>query len=181
MLRLRGQILSESRKYFRFNLLGRLESYGYVVDDVNCVRMNVTNYFLPKIGDILLKVSGVPLSGLSLRQALDILRSSPAVTVLQVCRVSDNSGNSWSVQPAPRSRSSIVRSYSYGPVSVPAMEGIQTPRRLLIDMSTSGDTSYTPSSLSLCSGESMDIEISPPSPTSSSGELLNIFKKGMLI
>ena len=31
-----------------------------------------------------MRVSGVPLSGLSLRQALDILRSSPAVTVLQV-------------------------------------------------------------------------------------------------
>merc|ERR1719208_235380 len=127
-----------------------------------------------RIGDILLRVSGVPLSGLSLRQALDILRSSPAVTLLQVCRVSDNSGNSWSVQPAPRSRSSIVRSYSYGPVSVPAMEGILTPRRPQLHVSEPEseivDTSdFTPrSNLSLCSGESMDIEISPPSPSTSS-------------
>ena len=36
-----------------------------------------------RIGDILLRVSGVPLSGLSLRQALDILRSSPGLTSLQ--------------------------------------------------------------------------------------------------
>jgi len=127
-----------------------------------------------RIGDILLRVSGVPLSGLSLRQALDILRSSPAVTLLQVCRVSDNSGNSWMVQPAPRSRSSIVRSYSYGPVSVPAMEGILTPRRPQLHVSEPEseivDTSdFTPrSNLSLCSGESMDIEISPPSPSTSS-------------
>lgn len=129
-----------------------------------------------RIGDILLRVSGLPLSGLSLRQALDILRSSPAVTVLHVCRVTDNSGNSWSVQPAPRARSSIVRSYSYGPVSVPAMEGIQTPRRPPLHVSNDighvsqcQDTSMTLSSnLSLCSGESMDIEISPPSPSSSS-------------
>ena len=124
-----------------------------------------------------MRVSGVPLSGLSLRQALDILRSSPAVTLLQVCRVSDNSGNSWMVQPAPRSRSSIVRSYSYGPVSVPAMEGILTPRRPQLHVSEPEseivDTSdFTPrSNLSLCSGESMDIEISPPSPSTSSGKL----------
>jgi len=115
-----------------------------------------------RIGDILLKVSGVPLSGLSLRQALDILRSSPGVTSLQVCRVTDNSGNSWSVQPAPRSRASIVRSYSYGPVSGPAMEAVLTPRRPPFPPPTPR------SNLSLCSGESMDIEVSPPSPSTSS-------------
>lgn len=115
-----------------------------------------------RIGDILLRVSGVPLSGLSLRQALDILRSSPGLTSLQVCRVTDNSGNSWSVQPAPRSRSSIVRSYSYGPVSGPAMEAVLTPRRPPFPPQTPR------SNLSLCSGESMDIEVSPPSPSSSS-------------
>jgi len=115
-----------------------------------------------RIGDILLKVSGVPLSGLSLRQALDILRSSPGLTTLQVCRVTDNSGNSWSVQPAPRSRSSIVRSYSYGPVSGPGMEAVISSRRPPFPPPT------LRSNLSLCSGESMDIEVSPPSPTSSS-------------
>ena len=141
--------------------------------------------FLPKIGDILLKVSGVPLSGLSLRQALDILRSSPSLTVLQVCRVSDNSGNSWSVQPAPRSRSSIVRSYSYGPVSGPAMDGVLTPRRPLhVNIDTSDICDITPptSNLSLCSGESMDIEISPPSPTFSSGkQTIFIWSENILI
>jgi hypothetical protein len=39
---------------------------------------------LGQVGDVILKVSGAPLSGLSLRQALDILRSSPPVTTLQV-------------------------------------------------------------------------------------------------
>ena len=135
-----------------------------------------------QIGDILLRVSGVPLSGLSLRQALDILRSSPGVTVLQVCRVSDNSGNSWSAcAAAPRSgghgRASIVRSYSYGPVSAvrdacPALD-MSLPRlQLAADpASAAGDSGGTPrSTLSLCSGESMDIEISPPSPSTSSGQ-----------
>lgn len=122
-----------------------------------------------RIGDILLRVSGVPLSGLSLRQALDILRSSPAVTVLQVCRVTDNCGNSWGAQPAaPRQRSSIVRSYSYGPVSVPAMAGILTPRRPGPSTEHPGPSITPSSNLSLCSGESMDIEISPPSPSTSS-------------
>ena len=135
-----------------------------------------------QIGDILLRVSGVPLSGLSLRQALDILRSSPGVTVLQVCRVSDNSGNSWSAcAAAPRSgghgRASIVRSYSYGPVSAvrdacPALD-MSLPRLQLAaaPASAAGDSGGTPrSTLSLCSGESMDIEISPPSPSTSSGQ-----------
>ena len=94
---------------------------------------------------------------------------------LQVCRVTDNCGNSWGAQPAaPRQRSSIVRSYSYGPVSLPAMAGILTPRR------PGPVTSITPSSnLSLCSGESMDIEISPPSPSTSSGEKLELIDQYM--
>ena len=96
---------------------------------------------------------------------------------LKVCRVTDNCGNSWGAQPAaPRQRSSIVRSYSYGPVSVPAMAGILTPRRPgPVASSEHPGPSITPSSnLSLCSGESMDIEISPPSPSTSSGEKLEL-------
>merc|ERR1719431_987632 len=62
-----------------------------------------------KVGDIILRVSGIPLAALTLRQALDILRTSPHLTLLQVCRVSDSSGNSWSAQPTPKSRSTIVR------------------------------------------------------------------------
>eukprot|EP00092_Neocalanus_flemingeri_P014579 GFUD01015728.1.p1 GENE.GFUD01015728.1~~GFUD01015728.1.p1 ORF type:complete len:612 (+),score=83.64 GFUD01015728.1:642-2477(+) len=134
-----------------------------------------------KIGDIILRVSGIPLSALNLRQALDILRTSPPLTTLQVCRVSDSSGNSWSAQPTPKSRSTIVRSYSYGPVSGPALDGSRSPKKL------SDQTGRPPlppapdhiirhtelkqhlgklkSTLSICSGESMDIEISPPSPS----------------
>jgi hypothetical protein len=129
-----------------------------------------------KIGDIILRVSGIPLSALNLRQALDILRTSPPLTMLQVCRVSDSSGNSWSAQPTPKSRSTIVRSYSYGPVSGPSLEGTRSPKKL------SDQTGRPPlppspdhmirqhmgklrSTLSICSGESMDIEVSPPSPT----------------
>jgi len=135
-----------------------------------------------KIGDIILRVSGIPLSALNLRQALDILRTSPPVTTLQVCRVSDSSGNSWSAQPTPKSRSTIVRSYSYGPVSGPTLDGTRSPKKL------SDQTGRPPlppspdnvvrqaelklqmgklkSTLSICSGESMDIEVSPPSPSS---------------
>jgi len=138
-----------------------------------------------KIGDIILRVSGIPLSALNLRQALDILRTSPPVTSLQVCRVSDNSGNSWSAQPATKSRSTIVRSYSYGPVSGPTLDGTRSPKKL------SDQTGRPPlppspdnimrhneikqhmgklkSTLSICSGESMDIEVSPPSPSSPCG------------
>ena len=47
------------------------------------IRVNHCNQLF-QIGDILLRVSGVPLSGLSLSQALEILRSSPGVTSLQV-------------------------------------------------------------------------------------------------
>lgn len=73
-----------------------------------------------KIGDILLKASGIPLSSLTLRQALDILRSSPPVTVLQVCRTPDTSGISWSGHSPPKSRSNVVRSYSYTPPTLTA-------------------------------------------------------------
>merc|ERR1719348_2827151 len=79
-----------------------------------------------KVGDIILRVSGIPLSALNLRQALDILRTSPPLTTLQVCRVSDNSGNSWCAQPLSKTnRASIVRSYSYGPVSVPTPDTVR--------------------------------------------------------
>ena len=37
-------------------------------------------------GDILISAGGQPLSGLTLRQALDVLRSSPPVTTIFVCR-----------------------------------------------------------------------------------------------
>jgi len=87
-----------------------------------------------RVGDILLRVSGIPLTGLHLRSALDILRTSPPVTLLQVCRVSEPP-TPWA---PPRQRSSVVRSYSTGQ---------QEPQ------------------LSLCHTDSMDIELSPPSPS----------------
>jgi len=73
-----------------------------------------------KIGDILLKASGIPLSSLTLRQALDILRSSPSVTILQVCRTPDTTGISWTGHSPPKSRSNVVRSYSYTPPTLTA-------------------------------------------------------------
>lgn len=73
-----------------------------------------------KIGDILLKASGIPLSSLTLRQALDILRSSPPVTILQVCRTPDTTGISWTGHSPPKSRSNVVRSYSYTPPTLTA-------------------------------------------------------------
>ena len=66
-----------------------------------------------QIGDIILRVSGIPLSALNLRQALDILRTSPPITTLQVCRVSDSSGNSWSAQPTPKVEILILTSIFY--------------------------------------------------------------------
>ena len=52
------------------------------------------------------------------------------------------------------------------------MAGILTPRRpgLSLAPDTEGPSMTPRSNLSLCSGESMDIEISPPSPSTSSGE-----------
>jgi len=165
-----------------------------------------------KVGDIILRVSGIPLAALTLRQALDILRTSPHLTLLQVCRVMDNSGNSWCAQPQPKTnRSNVVRSYSYGPVSYPSAEGPRSPPKKLSDptaggrpplphshthqdhyfsghqeqynpvlhsstLPNSGRQQRSPSqprncpfrpTLSIASGgESMDIEISPPLPSS---------------
>lgn len=96
-----------------------------------------------RVGDILLRVCGVPLTGLNLLAALDILRSTPCLTGLQVCRVSDNSGNSWGVQQLARPHL-LLRSYSCGPAPAPP-------------------------SLPLVPATSMDIEISPPSPASPAG------------
>jgi len=104
-----------------------------------------------RVGDIILRVSGIPLTGLHLRQALDILRTSPPTTLLQVCRVSDSSGNSWASLQPPRSRASIVRSYSYGTPCPPCHQYSPEPENR--------------PPLSLCSTDSMDIEISPPSPS----------------
>jgi hypothetical protein len=44
----------------------------------------IVDFIHAQVGDVILKVSGAPLSSLSLRQALDILRSSPPLTTLQV-------------------------------------------------------------------------------------------------
>jgi len=83
-----------------------------------------------KVGDIILRVSGIPLAGLNLRQALDILRTSPTTTLLQVCRVSDPQ----SIPSAPDSpikngavRPHVVRSYSYGPQTYPDPERLPLP------------------------------------------------------
>jgi len=122
-----------------------------------------------KVGDILLKVSGVPLSSLNLRQALDILRTSPATTTLQVCRVSDP-GSSSSQNSSPnnsKSRSTVVRSYSYGPYNVNTWENF----RAVSDQDYNGGycgvslADYSAATHGLSSaGESMEIEVSPATP-----------------
>lgn len=108
-----------------------------------------------RVGDIILRVSGIPLTSLNLRQALDILRTSPKLTLLQVCRVSDPSGNSWSSLQTPRNRSSVVRSYSYGQ-PCPPCDGYCVGH-----CDTHSLEPPDPPSVS----DSMDIEISPPSPS----------------
>jgi len=67
-----------------------------------------------RVGDVILRVCSMPLTGLHLRQALDILRTSPPLTVLLVTRISESRGASWPSLQLPRSRTNIVRSYSYG-------------------------------------------------------------------
>jgi len=133
-----------------------------------------------KVGDIILRVSGIPLASLNLRQALDILRTSPPQTLLQVCRVSDNSGNSWCAQPFSKTnRASIVRSYSYGPVTLPTPDSVRVPHKKHSDP-TSGrpplpplpqhhDSTGRPTLLvpALSISQSMDIEDSPSSPATS--------------
>lgn len=79
-----------------------------------------------KVGDIILKVSGIPLSSLTLRQALDILRTSPQVTVLQVCRTPDTAGLSLPGHSPPKSRSNVVRSYSYTPNTIMSRQTTST-------------------------------------------------------
>eukprot|EP00096_Caligus_rogercresseyi_P010382 TRINITY_DN3765_c0_g1_i1.p1 TRINITY_DN3765_c0_g1~~TRINITY_DN3765_c0_g1_i1.p1 ORF type:complete len:431 (+),score=133.11 TRINITY_DN3765_c0_g1_i1:450-1742(+) len=62
-------------------------------------------------GDILLKVSGIPLDALNVREALDVLRSSPPATVLTICRPHSSGSNSNPLS------SSVTRSYSFTPVN----------------------------------------------------------------
>jgi len=131
-----------------------------------------------RVGDILLKVSGIPLTGLHLRQALDILRTSPPLTLLQVCRVAEPP-SPWAGQGPPRSRSSVVRSYSTGqqeprPYSPPTLANntllsLHQPDNstpLLQGGSLMGleeDTSVEEDHLG--QQDKMDIEVSPPSPS----------------
>lgn len=118
-----------------------------------------------RVGDIILRVSGIPLTSLNLRQALDILRTSPPVTLLQVCRVSDPSGNSWCSLQAPRNRSSIVRSYSYGqPYDLEQLCRDNSPEQTFGTRSCESQTWKGSFSLGNGDADSMDIEISPPSP-----------------
>ena len=62
-------------------------------------------------GDILISAGGKSLSGLTLRQALDVLRSSPPVTTIFVCRPS-------SQEIKPNLKNNRIRSYSFTPASL---------------------------------------------------------------
>jgi len=74
-------------------------------------------------GDILISAGGQPLSGLTLRQALDVLRSSPPVTTIFVCRPR---AEQFLVQPEHQLIKQVqtgfsnkrIRSYSFTPASI---------------------------------------------------------------
>lgn len=121
-----------------------------------------------KIGDVILKVSGVPLSGLSLRQALDILRTSPPSTKLLVCRIPDpvTASNLNSSPTNSNHRSSVVRSYSYGPYNVNTWHNWKADQDLksFANMSLNADPVCGNSDLLNSAGESMEIDISPCTP-----------------
>ena len=72
-------------------------------------------------GDILLKANDTVLTGLTLRQALDVLRCSPPVTTLLVCRplsefYPDPASQDQEMSPS-RFSSKVLRSYSYTPAT----------------------------------------------------------------
>lgn len=126
-----------------------------------------------KVGDVILKVSGTPLTSLSLRQALDILRSSPPVTSLQVCRIPEASiGNSWHPHTPPKSRSSVVRSYSYGPNTLPSWDSFRSSptNHTATTTTTTGVLEQNGNFLPLGHAgrrpeeEDMEIEVSPATP-----------------
>lgn len=66
-------------------------------------------------GDVLISAGGKPLSGLTLRQALDVLRSSPPVTTLVVCRPYNPEPCLLVPSQKPSKR---IRSYSFTPASI---------------------------------------------------------------
>ncbi|XP_023345090.1 tyrosine-protein phosphatase non-receptor type 13 [Eurytemora carolleeae] len=114
-----------------------------------------------KVGDVILKVSGVPLTSLSLRQALDILRTSPPNTVLQVCRIPDSISANQRSCPTYSKRTSVVRSYSYGPYNHNTWDTFKQAT----DQGFGYLKDYSSSRPSLTSaGDSMEIEISPATP-----------------
>ena len=71
-------------------------------------------------GDILISAGGQSLSGLSLRQALDVLRSSPPVTCICVCRPSMGPivPNQLEIADRPKPSNKRIRSYSFTPASI---------------------------------------------------------------
>lgn len=114
-----------------------------------------------KVGDIIVKVSGVPLSSLSLRQALDILRTSPPHTNLQVCRIPDPVSVNQRSSPTYSKRTSVVRSYSYGPYNHNTWDTFKQAA----NQEFGYFSDYAASRPTLSStGNSMEIEISPATP-----------------
>ena len=74
-------------------------------------------------GDILMSAGGQNLTGLSLRQALDVLRSSPPITTICICRPKETI-----IVPKPKlllPASKRLRSYSFSPSSVQVVNDVQ--------------------------------------------------------
>lgn len=94
-------------------------------------------------GDILLEANHQPLTGMSLRQALDILRCSPPVTTLLVCRPKSDfyadGGEIDHLQLPPAFSPKVARSYSYTPatrqlsLSMPPVEPENVPESMDCD------------------------------------------------
>ena len=101
----------------------------------SCFKYFLNNFFQPawqtgliQPGDILLKADTRELTGLSLRQALDVLRCSPPTTTLVVCRpqsdyfvenesdIAEDFQRDEAMSPS-KFFSRVLRSYSYTPAT----------------------------------------------------------------
>lgn len=69
-------------------------------------------------GDVLISAGGKSLSGMTLRQALDVLRSSPPITTLVVCRPVHPEPCQLLAPPSSQKSSKRIRSYSFTPASI---------------------------------------------------------------
>lgn len=83
-------------------------------------------------GDILMSAGGQNLTGLSLRQALDVLRSSPPITTICICRPKETI-----IVPKPKlllPPSKRLRSYSFSPSSIQVNNADAAEEEMEVDL-----------------------------------------------